>query len=257
MFIKDLINLVNTNGFFDFTIHSFRKSVVFFSKFLVFAFVFMFFLYIPTVVSFSSYFGHQMEKFNSLSVSGNFSVMSPVYFPERDSLLVVDDTGLHNKLKNERFLITKDALKYKFFGQEYLVKGEEFSDILKNQSNFAMLFSAVALLFLPSFIFWAYVFAWLKYFLTILLLASIFFTLFDLTHFRNRWTIFFNISVIAGIVPILLETVSTPFSTNYLFLIVQLVGIDVYLVPLVIHSILIVVFGFVLHYSGGKVGSNS
>ncbi len=257
MFIKEVINSFKPSNFTELTNRSFLNSTLFFSKFLVIAVILMGVIYIPTLIALPSYFSNQMQKFNTLSINSNYDVMAPVYFPERDSFLVVDTTSIHNTIKGERFLITKEGLKYKFFGKEHFLKGSAFSDVLSNKGGFSTLLSAIALFILPALFFWVYFFTWLKYFIMIILLSSIFFTLFDLTHFKKRWIKFFNITVFAAIIPILLETISAPISTGYLIQIVQLAGVDVYLVPLIIHSCIIVALTFILHYSGGKVGSDS
>lgn len=257
MFITELINSFKPSNFSTIINRSFLNSTLFFSKFLILAVILMGLIYVPTLIALPAYFSNQMQKFNTLSINGNYDVVAPVYFPERDSFIVVDTTGIHDVIKGERFLITKEGLKYKFLGKEYFLKGSDFSDVLSNKGGFSTLLSVIAVFILPALFFWVYFFTWLKYFVIIILLSSIFFTLFDLTHFKKRWIKFFNITIVAAIIPILLETISAPISTSYLIEIVKLAGVDIYLVPLIIHSCIIIISTFILHYAGGQVGSDS
>lgn len=226
---------------------SFGECIKFFSKFLLFAFFLMALVYVPTLVTLPNYFTQQMQKFNSLSITSNFTVVAPVYFPERDAVLVVDTTGMHDKLKGETFLVTKDKLKYKLLGKEYEIKDSSFSDVLSDKQGFSLLLTSISLFILPAIIFWLYAFAWLKYLITIILLASIFFTLFDLTHFRKKWHQILAMTTYSAMIPILLETISAPISADYLVPMLNFAGIDLYLVPLVVHSVLIVVLALILH----------
>lgn len=257
VFLKELLQTFHPANLAKFCGQSFKSGVLFFSKMLFLSFFLMALLYIPTFVNLPSYFGQQMLKFNSLSITSNFSTMAPVYFPERDSWLVVDTTGMHGKLKQETFLVTKNNLKYKFFGKEFELTDKDFADVMSNKSSFSVLLSSIAVLIIPALFFWLYVFLWIKYFGLSLLLSFVFFSLFDLTHFRKKWLQFFNIAVYTAIVPILLEILSVLFSTQYLVPIIQSAGFNVFLLPLIVHCILIGVFGFVLHYVGGRGSAHS
>ena len=255
-FLNELAYFFKPARLVDFSCRSFWNSVFFLSKVLLVSFFLMVLVYIPTLVSLPGYFVKQMDKFSSLTVQGNFSTIAPVYFPERDGLLVVDTTGMHDDLKKEIFLINNHGLKYRFFGGVYEIKDYSFNDVLSNKGSFSLLLSVLALFILPSVFFWLYFFAFLKFFIVILILGSIFFVLFDLTHFRKSWLQMFNISIYGAIVPILMETVSMPLSSDYLVPFFDFSGFKLFAVPLILHSILIITLAFVLHFTGGKSGSS-
>jgi len=188
-----------------------------------------------------------MSKFTSLSLESNFSVMSPVYFPARDGFVVIDTTGLHKRLRHEWFLVTREGLFFKLVNEPYFIKADDFKNVLVHRDNFTRLFVVILLFVLPAIFFWLYAIVWLKYVVSIFLLGCVFFTLFDLTHFRKSWKQMLNICVISSFVPVFLEVISLPFDSNYLFPLVETVVGDVYALPLVLHSIIIVLMVFVVH----------
>ena len=255
-FLSWLLHFFNTANFVELSARSFGRGVFFLSKVLLVSFFLMILIYIPTLVSLPGYFGKQIDKFSSLSVDGNLSTIAPVYFPERNGWLVVDTTGMHNELKKEIFLVNKNGLKYSFFGNVYEIRDYDFNDVLSNKNSFSLLLSVLALFILPSLFFWLYFFAFLKFLLVVLLLSVIFFVLFDLTHFRKSWLQMFNISLYSAVIPVLLETVSIPVSTEHLFLLFDFAGFKLFAVPLIVHSVLIVLLAFALHFGGGSSGSS-
>lgn len=252
--IKQVIYSVCPISLYERTQKPLRKNLLFFSKSLFVAFIIMGFFYIPTLARLPAYFDQQMSKFKSLSIDSNFSVMSPVYFPERDGLLIIDTTGLHKKLKYERFLITREGVHFKLFHEPVFIKAENFGDVLSHKESFSLLFTTLLVLFLPALVFWSYFFLWFKYVVQIILLSSVFFTLFDLTHWRKSWKQFFNIAAFTSLFPILLEVISLPFGTDFLVPIVETIGGDLYAVPLIVHSVFIIAFSFVVHKAGKHAG---
>lgn len=252
--IKRVLYSVRPISLYERTQQPFRRNLLFFSKSLFFAFIMMGLFYMPTLVRLPAYFDQQMSKFKSLSIDSNFSVMSPVYFPERDGLLIIDTTGLHKKLKHERFLITREGVHFKLFSEPHFIKAESFREVLSHKERFSMLFTTILVLFLPAFVFWSYFFLWLKYFVQIIFLGSVFFTLFDLTHWRKSWKQFLNIAAFTSFFPLLLEVISLPFGTDFLIPLVETIGSDLYAVPLIVHSLVIIIFAFVVHRVGKHAG---
>ena len=236
------------------TRQSVSQGFLFFSKMLLVAFVLMGFLYVPTLVGLPKYFDKEMKKFNDLSVESNFSVMAPVYFPERESLLVIDTTGLHKRLKYEWFLITHEGLYFRLFREPYFIRAESFGDVLSHKDSFVGLFIAVLVLMLPALVFWSYVFLWLKYAVLTVLLGGVFFTLFDLTHWRKSFCQMLNIAAYTSVIPVFAEIVSLPFGTAHLIPFFETIGSDLYAVPLIVHAGLIVITTFLVHGVSGKHG---
>ncbi len=252
-YLKRLFFAFSPKNLHDRTQQSFRKNLFFFSKSLFFAFIIMGLFYIPTLVRLPAYFDQQMSKFKSLSIDSNFSVTLPVYFPERDGLIIIDTTGLHTKPKYERFLVTREGVHFKLFREPHFIKSESFKEVLSHKERFSMLFTTILVLFLPALVFWSYFFLWLKYFVQILFFGSVFFTLFDLTHWRRKWKEFLNIAAITSSVPVLLEVISLPFGTAFLLPFIETIGSDVYVVPLILHSLLIILLAFIVHRVGRHV----
>lgn len=248
-FLKKISGFFTPKYFAEKSKQPFRQSITFFSKTLILAFFIMGLLSLPTLLRLPGYFEQQMLKFNTFSLESNFSVVAPVYFPERDGFLIVDTTGFHKRMQHERFLITKEGLRYKLFKEENFIEADKFKNVLSNKENFGMLFQAITILLLPSLMFWAYALLWVKYFLAIFVLGTVFFILFDLTHYRKPWKQMLHLAAYSAAIPVLLETASLPFSTEYLMPLITIIGADIYAVPFIVHATLLVIITILVHYS--------
>lgn len=245
--LKRIVHRVSPSYVHSFSKRPFFNSIFFFSKVLLAAFLIMLLFYIPDFVSLPAFFERQMAKFKTLSIDGKFTVSAPVYFPSRDGILVIDSTGMHTRLQDEFVLVTNEKLHYRWFRKEHAVEIGKFSNVVENKENFKVLFMVLIIFVVPSLLAWSYLFFWVKYFFSIIFLGTIFFVLFDLTHFRKSWKQMINVSVYASMIPILGELVSLPISTVYLVPFVRPAGINFYLVPIIVQSVIIVIFTFVAH----------
>ena len=211
----------------------------YFSKILLVAVIIMSMILVPDIFRLSSYFDDQLAKFEALSVTGNLSVKEPVYIPAKKTQIIVDTTGMHSHLGAERFLITQEGLFYRWFNQERTITAEEFGKLLENKEKTRKLLTALAVFLIPSSLFFLYAFLWLKYLLTIFLFGTAAYFLLDLTHFRLPWRQMLNVAGYAAGPVILFEVISLPVNTRYLIPLVQIVGMNVYLVPLILYAVII------------------
>ncbi len=163
------------------------KGVSFFTKVLVFAFVVMMLLAIPSMIKLPGEISGNLAKFDVLQLSGNFTMSSPIKIPKSEPFLVFDTSGAFTELTTERILITQEKIFYRPLIKTYSQHTEQLKDLKKNRENVKRFMAALVLFVLPSILFYASITVWLKYFLMILALSIILFVLLDLTHWRRTW----------------------------------------------------------------------
>jgi len=251
-FVRELVKPLNPLKFRELSDKPWWEAVWYFSKVLLVAVVIMSIILAPEIFRLSSYFDTQLAKFDALSVRGNLSVTEPVYFPDRKPQLVIDTTGLYSHLGSERFLITDEGLYYRWFNQERAITKDEFAALLENKEKTSKLLTAAAVFLIPSALFFLYAFLWTKYSLTILLFGTIFYFLLDLTHYRLPWRQVMNIAGYASALMILVEVISLGINTDYLVTLVQIIGVNIYLVPLLLYIVLMIVATTMVHVKKPK-----
>ncbi|MBI4016606.1 MAG: DUF1189 family protein [Candidatus Aenigmarchaeota archaeon] len=245
--IKEVFDALNPLKFKELSDKPWWDAVSHFSKILLVAVVVMSLILVPDLFRLSAYFDEQLAKFDALSVTGNLSVKEPVYIPARKTQVIVDTTGMHSHLGSERFLITNDGLFYRWFNHERTITAQEFGRLLENKEKTSMLLTAIAIFLVPSALFFLYAFLWVKYMLTIFLFGTLAYFLLDLTHFRLEWRKMLNIAGYSAAPVILFEVISLPVNTDYLIPLVQIIGMNIYLVPLLLYAVIIGVATMAVH----------
>jgi hypothetical protein len=215
------------------------KGVSFFTKVLLLAFLLMILIAIPKLIKLPGEISSQLNKFDALQLSGNFTMSSPIKLPELDPLFVFDTSGAFTELSEERVLITSEKIFYRpFFGTHY-VNTEQLKDLKRNRENVKRFLAALVFFVLPSIVFYAFVTVWLKYFLMILTLSIVLFVLLDLTHWRRTWKELFVVTCYASTLPVLAEVIVGAVNPKLLIPIVSIAGlVQLYLAPAVILSVL-------------------
>ena len=237
--VHEFLNAFNPLKFRELSDRHLFDVISYFSKVLLVAVIIMSMVLVPDIFRLSSYFDEQLAKFEALSVTGNLSVKEPVYFPARKSQVIIDTTGMRSHLGDERFLITEEGLYYRWFNQERTITAGEFATLLENKEKTRKLLTVLAVFLIPSSLFFLYAFLWLKYLLTIFLFGTAAYFLLDLTHFRLQWRQMLNVAGYAAGPVILFEVISLPVNTQYLIPLVQIIGMNIYLVPLILYAVII------------------
>ncbi len=245
--IKEILNQLNPLKYKELSDKPWWEALGFFSKILLVAVIIMSMLLVPDMFRMSKYFDDQLAKFEALSIQGNLSVTQPVYIPAKKTQAIIDTTGMHSKLGPERFLLTEEGLYYRWFNQERTITKEEFGKMLENKEKVRNLLTAGTIFLLPSAMFFLYAFLWLKYALTIFLFGTIFYFLLDLTHYRLPWRQMMNVAGYASAPMILLEVISLAISTEYMLPIIQIIGVNIYIVPLLVYAAVIIIATTMVH----------
>jgi len=215
------------------------QGISFFTKVLLLAFLVMILLAIPSMIKLPATISEQLNKFDTIQLSGDFNMSSPIKLPKSDPYFVFDTSGAFTELTTERILITEDKIFYRpLFGTHY-VNTEQLKDLKHNRDNVKRFLAALVFFVLPSILFYAFVTVWLKYFLMILTLSIILFVLLDLTHWRRTWKELFLAACYVSTVPVFAEVIVGAINSKLLVPIVSIAGlVQLYLAPAVILCVL-------------------
>jgi len=226
------------------------NGISFFSKVLLLAFVIMVLLAIPALVKMPKTISEQLGKFDVLQLSGNFTMSSPIKLPNSEPLFVFDTSGAFTELTSERVLVTQEKIFYRpLFGTHY-VNTEQLKDLKNNSDNVKKFLAALVFLILPSIVFYAFVFVWLKYFLMIVTLSIILFVVLDLTHWRRTWKELFVVTCYASTLPVLAEVIVGAINPKLLVPVLSIAGlVQIYLIPAVVLALLSIGAAMCVYYN--------
>jgi hypothetical protein len=217
---------------------------------LLLAFLLMILLALPALIKLPREISDQLAKFDELTLSGNFTMSSPIKIPKSEPVFVFDTSGAFTELTEERVLITKEKIFYRPFLKTHSQYTEQLKDLKKNRENVKRFIAALIFFILPSVVFYAFAVVWLKYFLMILALSIILFVLLDLTHWRRTWKELFVISCYASTLPVLVEVALKAVNSDLLMPILNISGlVTLYLVPAVILCIVAIAAALCVYYN--------
>lgn len=218
---------------------TFRKSIKYLAKIILVALVFSLLLASPKFFTLNSSISNAVSQFSVFNITGNVSTSGDVAIPTHNPFMIIDLQNSRN-ITDETFLITKDQIDYRFFGRKS-VSIDALIDPKNAQSDSTKLLSTLALMLIPGIVFYSFIYIWLKYFILVILSASIMFIVLEVTHFKLKWRELANISAHAATIPVFLEILSEPFSADYLLPTLKFFGSNVYIIPIVLMFVLSVV----------------
>jgi hypothetical protein len=226
------------------------RGIVFFTKVLVLAFVILILLAIPKLIKMPGEISGQLGKFDSLQLSGNFTMSSPIKLPKSEPVIIFDTSGAYTELTTERVLITKEKIFYRPFFKTYSQYTEQLKDLKRNREQVKKFLAVLAFFLLPSIVFYAFIAVWLKYFLMIFTLSIVLFVLLDLTHWRRTWKELFVVSCHASTVPVLAEVIVGAINAKLLIPVLSIAGlVQLYLIPAVVLALLAIGAAVCVHYN--------
>ncbi len=248
-FLGEVVQTFSPSHWGEISQRSINKSIGFFSKVLILAFVVMLLLAIPTLLKLPRGISEQLGKFEALQLSGKFNMSSPIKLPKSDPVIVFDTSGAYTELTKERVVITRDKIFYRPLFKTYDLNTEELKDLKNNREQVKTFLAMLAFFLLPSVLFYAYLVVWLKYFLLIVILSLIVFLLLDLTHWRRTWKEIMVIACHVSTLPVLAEVVVGAIDAKFLIPVLSIAGlIQLYLVPAVVLSVLTIGAALCVHY---------
>ncbi|RJQ21188.1 DUF1189 domain-containing protein [Candidatus Woesearchaeota archaeon] len=236
-FVRELIWTFYPPRYKQLSEQPFHKSFSFLCKMLLVAFLLAGIIFLPKLAFLKGHIEDELGKFSTFSLSGNVTQTDRITIPRTNPWLVVD---LNNNvsLTKETFVIDKDTIKYRFFGIK-TVDRDHIKEPSEYRAPVSRFITLLILLMMPGVALLLYLRSLLKYFLMVLLFATLWYIIFDLSRYRLKWKQMLNICS-HTIVPILLiETVSAALTTAYLLpLPFRFVGLNIYIITLALFAIL-------------------
>jgi len=224
----------------------FGQSLKYMSKILLIAFIISGILFLPKLFTLKDTIQEELSKFESFQLDGNISQTAPITIPRHNPWIVVD-LNANLSMTKEALVIDQNTVKYRFFGIKSIPRNE-----LKNmETSSAGFFTAMLLLMLPGILLLLYIRMWVKYFLIILVVGTLFFIIMELSRFRLRWKQMLNITTHALTAVILIEVIAAAVNANFLLPIFRFVGVNVYLITLAV-LIVLMILGIVGYQFGAR-----
>jgi len=238
-FIKEVIWSFYPPRYLELSQQKLWKSTKYVSKVLLIAFLLAGLLYIPKLFILKGTVQDELGKFSDFRLSGNVTQTAPVSIPNHKPFVVMD-LNANLTLTQEIFVIDKDNLQYRWFGIKK-VPLEELKDISGHKTEVSGFITAMIILMLPAIAILLYIRAWLKYYLLVMVLGSLFFIIFELTRFKLRWKEMLNVSMHALTAIILIETISAPIATAYLLPVTRFLGVNIYAITTLAFAVLMII----------------
>jgi hypothetical protein len=213
------------------------------------AFIIMSIIFIPKVLSMDDYISSELSKFELLNINISEEMSSPIEMPEKNPQIIIDTADSSREMGNEKILIAGSSLYFRPYGKVREYNLSEFKDITSKKDETSGLLTFFAILLIPTILITSYVMFFVKYVVTILVGALLLFIGLRLAKKDLSILRLLNIAVYASTPMVLIEVISIPFNSNYLVQVFQVMGINFYLVTLLIY----IVFASVCAYlTAGK-----
>ena len=239
-FVKELVWTFYPPRYKDLSEQHFHKSLSFMSKMLLIAFLITALLYLPKVFLLKSTIEDQLSKFETFKLSGEVKQTDVLTIPRHNPWVVVDLNSNYT-LKKEFLVIDANTVKYRLLNVRTLDR-DSLKDFSEHKATVSGFLAALILMMLPGVALLLYVRAWLKYFLLVILFASLFFIITELTRFKLRWKQLANIAAHAITPMILIETIVSFATTAVLLpLKIRFLGLNFYAVTMLLFIVLMIV----------------
>ncbi|NQU78315.1 DUF1189 family protein [Candidatus Woesearchaeota archaeon] len=189
-----------------------RDVFTYFFSFVFLAFVIATLLMLPAIARFTS---NQLSHFDTLDISINTSMNSPVSFPISKPFMTIDTQTNTTDIGKGRILVTEENVYTKTLtGKVVSTPTRDYKNLLQNE----VLVTVILLLMTPSLLFLFYLIYCIKILLVILLAALVAFIIARLAKFDLFFTEALKVSLLAATPMIIIDLAKMPFALNVYFL---------------------------------------
>jgi hypothetical protein len=232
-FFKDVRNSLHPKNYDMFSLRdTIKKTIKYFFGVIIFAFLLMGVAVLPQLGNLPNYIEHQFQTFDTLILSGNVSMNTPLHIPSHDPVFIIDTTGQTTSLTNEKVVITNNTIFYQPFLTTHSLDMKEFVQLSKDRKLAIKILTALTLLLLPSIITLMIIFFTLKYLIITLFVGAAGFFILDFTKTKIEPDRLWIMAVHAATPMILIEIITTPFSIQqHLYPLHTLLGMNIYALP--------------------------
>jgi len=203
--------------------------------FIIFlCFIIMSIVAIPKLAFLSSNIQQQLGNFDNLTIDIDADMNSPVIFTNQSQQIIIDTTKEWN-LTKEKLIITKDFIQYRPFKEVKKISTTSLKNLKEGDQTFSKVLTFLIILALPSILIVSYLMFTLKYILISLITALLAYIITRMYVKKIKLKRVLNIAIYSTSLMIFIEIISIPFGTKYLINLFQIMGMNFYLITLLIY----------------------
>jgi hypothetical protein len=205
---------------------------------LLIVYVLMSIISLPSLFGMPGSISAQLEKFNKLNLTADVDMSSPVMFTETDPQIIIDTTGQVQNMTTEKILITEDFLAYRPYNRVVKVNITDLQEISSYRERLSSLLTFLAVLILPSILITSYIISLIKYAFLIILMCLVVFIFSRVAKKDIGLRKSLMTSIYASTVMVVIEVLFMPFSSRLLVPFMQMLGVNFYLLPILLFTTL-------------------
>ena len=215
-----------------------KKSFKYLLGLLLASFILMCIISLPNIIEMPDYIKGELSKFDRFNISIDIEMSEPVTITQGDPQIIVDTVTNRTEMGKEKLLVTDEQISYRPYGKTRTQNISEFEDLTAKKDELSRGITFLAILLIPSLLITAYLMFLIKYIITILIFTIILFV--GIRMIKKDIPILksLNTSIYAATPMILLEIIFIPYNPKYLYPIFQFMGLNFYLVTLLIYLVL-------------------
>jgi len=237
--LKKIFYSINPKDIKNLSEGKIKKSFqhLFFVIFL--CFIVMSIVSIPKLSMLSDNIQGQISNFDNLTIDIEADMNSPVIFTNQSQQIIIDTTKEWN-LTKEKLIITKDFIQYRPFKEVKKISTTDLKNLKENKETFSKVLTFLIVLALPSIIIISYIMFTLKYILISLITSLLAYIITRMYVKKIKLKRVLNIAIYSTSLMIFIEIISIPFGTKYLINLFQIMGMNFYLITLLIYFIVFI-----------------
>ncbi len=216
------------------------KSTVFMTKMLLIAFLLAGIVFLPQLFMLKASVQNQLGVFDEFKLTPRVLQNNELSVPPSRPWVKINFNS-NLTLKDELLVIDKSSVQYRLFSPQSIPQQQllEPSSYKHEAGNF---FTMLILLLIPGVALLLFIRSWFKYVLIILVFATLFSFITDLTRHKMKWRQMVSIACHAISPVVLIEVVSSAISANYLLPVpsFRFLGLKFYIVTLILFAIVMV-----------------
>ncbi|MBI4448713.1 hypothetical protein HY641_01645 [Candidatus Woesearchaeota archaeon] len=205
------------------------------------AFVVMLIVALPMLVAVPSYVSSALGSFDVLTIDGRTELGEQIGVPAHDPHLVID-LSAQKAYEGERALLTREYFYFQSpFGAKK-INTDYVLDPLAHKRESSLIVFGLFLLWLPSLLIYAYIVTFLKYLIwwaVFSTMAIVAIRALVLSSMRLRRIV--NICAYALLPIVILEVLTIPFDTAWLFPILDFMGFAINLGSILLYMVLLII----------------
>ncbi len=254
-FWKEVILTLHPQSYTELSSRSIRKGFMYILELLFASFIIMCIISLPNIINLPGYIEMELSRFDKLNITIDAEMNSPVKLTQEDPQIIIDTTGKTTELGDEKLLITEDYVYYRPYAMTRTYNLSEFKEITTKKEEISKALTFLAILLIPTILITSYIMFLIKYIITIVAAALLLFIIARIVKKDIGLKRSVNTAIYAATPIVLIEVIFIPFNSRYLIPVFQIMGMNFYLITLIIY-ISLVAFGSYFaakHKKGDKI----